>query len=63
LNDNVFWEMIAKTGHDKVAVSNLDATHTNDISEFNRENSRGFSVDMCKRRLINVQICICFAEN
>jgi len=55
--------MIAKTGHDKVAVSNLDATHTNDISEFNRENSRGFSVDMCKRRLINVQICICFAEN
>lgn len=63
LSDNVFFEMIGKTGHDEVAVSNFDATHTNGISEFNRVTSGGFSVDMCKMRLINVQICICFVEN
>lgn len=36
------FEMIAKIGHDEVAVANLDATHTNDILEFNTVTSGVF---------------------
>ncbi len=39
MNNNVFFEMIAKIGQGEVAVPNLDATHTNDILEFNRVTS------------------------